>query len=998
MKKVLLGLFIIIMSTMVVGCKNKKDKIDPEEPEQIITPTIIINTNDQKLKIGESVQIDFEIKNYNGEFNWFSTNTDAVTVSDGLATIVGVGVSNVGISFEFEGKEYKKSIQIEGYEEKVLYKVIYKDDKGIVLKEEKVEDVTTVKAPTAPTLSGYAFKKWNLETDEEALQYVYTAVYEITSYVITYIKNDSEVSATMPKTPNKYTIEDEITLPSPTPSTYFLGWYDNKECSGDAITTIEKGTTGNVTLYAKWQPTHYAITYVYDEGKPVENACTSVAEFSEVFFNELYAWSGSTKSFSTFKSEALGAWKSGASYSDAKIYGADLENTVDNRFFVSHEDNYDRWMPWMVEFNNMVHDINSDQTAWESEYVGYLRLYAFLMQSASYWNATRNANLYSKMTKPMVLPTRYNIGVETSIPELFIDDGRTFLGWYDNEACDGTPITKISKDATGDKTLYAKWSPKIVATAFEITKPNRILLLDEEQLTWSFTPTNTSQKDLVFTSSDSSILEITPKGVMVAKKVGKVSVTVEVKSNPELNQTWEVEVYFEAFIDGSYKTSSIVNVGDTIELIAKAYGATGNIEWTSLNPTIATVNEGVVTGVSKGYAEIEAKLEGTEVSFILGVTVSDGATELEIIEAAHNDDIHVTRDLNVAYAYLADVYTSVSDLLYNRPYEINTEFEAVQAANSENHGGARDTTEFICVHYTAGTPKSSTASNTASYMCGTTGDGAVSIHYTTGNDGIYHCLDNSLIAWHAGDGTGVKFQWINTGVEATENVKPVWGVVKNSASSSGYYFTLNGQATTIVVPTTGTTSSGSSKTMTDPSKCFTYFGPAWKIVDGVYYMGTTWACFTQTLDGRISSRGGNRNSIGIETACNMGSDLWLTYQITAQLVAHLLIEYELDLTRVVGHNAFSGKDCPQTLLANDGELWPLFMECVEQEYNKLTTMSDYEVTFTSSNTDLVDNYGRIISIPRYSTSVSYTVTITNKTTHEVTTETFCTIIHGQYTE
>ena len=233
---------------------------------------------------------------------------------------------------------------------------------------------------------------------------------------------------------------------------------------------------------------------------------------------------------------------------------------------------------------------------------------------------------------------------------------------------------------------------------------------------------------------------------------------------------------------------------------------------------------------------------------------------------------------------------------------------------------------------------------------------------------------------------------------ATENVKPVWGVVKNSASSSGYYFTLNGQATTIVVPTTGTTSSGSSKTMTDPSKCFTYYGPAWKIVDGQYYMGNTWACFTQTLAGAISSRGGNLNSIGIETACNQGSDLWMTYQYTAQLVAHLVRDNNLDLTRVVGHNMFSGKDCPQTLLANNGELWVKFMECLEAEYKKLTEMDNYEFTFTTDNPDLVDEHGRILSIPKYSTTVTYTVTVKNKTTNEVKTEKFATIIHGSYTE
>ena len=163
-------------------------------------------------------------------------------------------------------------------------------------------------------------------------------------------------------------------------------------------------------------------------------------------------------------------------------------------------------------------------------------------------------------------------------------------------------------------------------------------------------------------------------------------------------------------------------------------------------------------------------------------------------------------------------------------------------------------------------------------------------------------------------------------------------------------------------------------------------------------MGTTWTCFTQVYEGRISSKGGNRNSIGIESACNKGSDLWYTYQITAQLVARLVREHNLDLTRVVGHNFFSGKDCPQTLLDNNGELWEIFMEAVEAEYDLLLNMSDYTITCKSNNPDIISDNGRVLQVPRYSTTVSYTVTVTNNVTNQSKTTTYSSIIHGQYTE
>ena len=36
--------------------------------------------------------------------------------------------------------------------------------------------------------------------------------------------------------------------------------------------------------------------------------------------------------------------------------------------------------------------------------------------------------------------------------------GYLFDGWYDNEACEGDPVTEIPAGTTGDKTIYAKWN------------------------------------------------------------------------------------------------------------------------------------------------------------------------------------------------------------------------------------------------------------------------------------------------------------------------------------------------------------------------------------------------------------------------------------------------------------------------------------------------------------------------------------------------------------
>ncbi len=50
-----------------------------------------------------------------------------------------------------------------------------------------------------------------------------------------------------------YTIETGLTLPVPEKDGYtFDGWFASEDLSGDAVTKIAAGTTGDITLYAKW--------------------------------------------------------------------------------------------------------------------------------------------------------------------------------------------------------------------------------------------------------------------------------------------------------------------------------------------------------------------------------------------------------------------------------------------------------------------------------------------------------------------------------------------------------------------------------------------------------------------------------------------------------------------------------------------------------------------------------------------------------------------------
>lgn len=100
------------------------------------------------------------------------------------------------------------------------------------------------------------------------------AVWKPVEYTITY--NGCEAAANA--NPAAYTVESEtITLSAPVKAGYvFGGWYDNAEFAGTAVTTIAKGSTGNITLYAKW--TAESATYKVEHYKEALDGSFTLAE------------------------------------------------------------------------------------------------------------------------------------------------------------------------------------------------------------------------------------------------------------------------------------------------------------------------------------------------------------------------------------------------------------------------------------------------------------------------------------------------------------------------------------------------------------------------------------------------------------------------------------------------------------------------------------------------------------------------------------------------
>ncbi len=211
---------------------------------------------------------------YSDLFNWIKnkgTDLDGLTVSDGTYTF-----TRNGTTVKFASASDIKGLNVYDFEKtisNILYKpvtrnsdgtcVIYEDENYFLNSREyriKYQGMdqwlyNCIKTSYAAYDTTYkVLSSGKIQIFFRMHQWMNgTSIAAFNNYPIKYIaKEDETINAVMPTAPLSYTINDTITLPTPTGNAKFLGWYLDAECTGDPITSISAGSTGTLILYAKW--------------------------------------------------------------------------------------------------------------------------------------------------------------------------------------------------------------------------------------------------------------------------------------------------------------------------------------------------------------------------------------------------------------------------------------------------------------------------------------------------------------------------------------------------------------------------------------------------------------------------------------------------------------------------------------------------------------------------------------------------------------------------
>lgn len=269
-----------------------------------------------------------------------------------------------------------------------------------------------------PTRAGYEFGGWFLSSDFSGAAQttipagtdsnVYVYAKWIKTYNITYHLGGGENAESNPQTFNEKTLP--LTLATPTREGFsFAGWYQNPAYSGNQMTTIEIGTEKNVSLWAKWNAVEYSVSYNLNGGT---NNDQNISKYTILD-------------------------------TPVKLYNPTYEGFVFEGWFTKNDFSGER-----------ITYLSKDNLGDITLYAKWSQAYTITYNTNGGLNDGRNPSVFTENTETFSLyeATKLNF---------------TFLGWFDNEALSGTPVTQITKGTKSNVVLWAKWSSAQITVTFD---------------------------------------------------------------------------------------------------------------------------------------------------------------------------------------------------------------------------------------------------------------------------------------------------------------------------------------------------------------------------------------------------------------------------------------------------------------------------------------------------------------------------------------------------
>jgi|GEM_PF-1132072 len=187
-------------------------------------------------------------------------------------------------------------------------------------------------------------------------------------------------------------------------------------------------------------------------------------------------------------------------------------------------------------------------------------------------------------------------------------------------------ITATAADGSGKKATCKITVPQLV-TRLSLNKSSATILTGKSvTLKATASPSNATNKNVTWTSSNTSVAKVSSAGKVTGKKAGTATITAKAKDGSGKKASCTVTVKQAVTSISLSKTTASLNAGETLTLSATANPTSAvnrNVTWTSSKKSVATVSSnGTVTAKSAGTATITVTAkDGSGVTARCNVTV-----------------------------------------------------------------------------------------------------------------------------------------------------------------------------------------------------------------------------------------------------------------------------------------------------------------------------------------------------------------------------------------
>lgn len=263
---------------------------------QIDTYHVELPQDKYQLRVGQEIEA-LPIVSKNGqecdlEVSYHSYDASIATYVDGKIVALKSGEVRIKVTLKNNSKVYATALvtvvnddslivdfnyektMIKGTTQLLTYELLVEKNRKLTFtsSNENVATIDKLGNIKAITVGTTTIETVVSSLYDEGVSKTYKLVIEVKdlTFAINYVLDGGTNSE---NNPNEYVPEKlPLLLENPTKSGYkFVGWYDNENFTGEAITEISAGTMGDVTLYAKWNALDYRISYELNGGTNAEN-------------------------------------------------------------------------------------------------------------------------------------------------------------------------------------------------------------------------------------------------------------------------------------------------------------------------------------------------------------------------------------------------------------------------------------------------------------------------------------------------------------------------------------------------------------------------------------------------------------------------------------------------------------------------------------------------------------------------------------------------------